>query len=97
MTQPTGSRSTGISVGSWVFSPNHGESVRILDIEANIEKLIQEVREQAVQEQAGRSLCGDVNLDPALAQQLTNHPLPFRVERMTTAYLRAEGGTVVRD
>ena len=66
-------------------------------IEANIEKLIQEVREQAVQEQAGRSLYGDVNLDPALAQQLTNHPLPFWVERMTTAYLRAEGGSVVRD
>ncbi len=33
MTQPTGSRSTGISVGSWVFSPNHGESVHILDVE----------------------------------------------------------------
>jgi len=24
---------TGLSVGSWVFSPNHGESVRILDVE----------------------------------------------------------------
>jgi len=33
MTQPTGSRSTGIYVGSWVFSPNHGECVRILDVE----------------------------------------------------------------
>jgi len=38
-----------------------------------------------------------VNLDPALAQELTNHPLPFWVERMTTAYLRAEGGSVIRD
>ena len=66
-------------------------------IEANIEKLIQEVREQAQQENAGRSLYGDVKLDPALAQQLTSHPLPFWVERMTTAYLRAEGGSVVRD
>ena len=66
-------------------------------VEANIEKLIQEVREQAQQEQGGRSLYGDVNLDPALAQQLTNHPLPFWVERMTTAYLRAEGGSVIRD
>ncbi|MFI5453814.1 MAG: DEAD/DEAH box helicase [Isosphaerales bacterium] len=66
-------------------------------IEANIEKLIQEVREQALQEQAGRSLYGEVNLDPALAQQLSNHPLPFWVERMTTAYLRAEGGSVIRD
>ena len=67
------------------------------DIEKNIEKLIQEVREQAVQGQAGRSLYGDVKLDPALAQQMINHPLPFWVERMTTAYLRAEGGSVVRD
>ena len=33
MTQPTGSQSTGISVGSWAFSPAHGESVRILDVE----------------------------------------------------------------
>ncbi len=31
MTQPTGCRSTGISVGCWVFSPNHPKSVRILD------------------------------------------------------------------
>ena len=66
-------------------------------IEANIEKLIQEVRAQAVQGQAGRSLYADVKLDPALAQQMINHPLPFWVERMTTAYLRAEGGSVVRD
>jgi len=66
-------------------------------IEANIEKLIQEVRAQAVQGRAGRSLYADVKLDPALAQQMINHPLPFWVERMTTAYLRAEGGSVVRD
>ena len=66
-------------------------------IEANIEKLIQEVRAQAVQGQAGRSLYADVKLDPAFAQQMANHPLPFWVERMTTAYLRAEGGSVIRD
>ena len=29
----TNSDSTGLSVGSWVFSPTHGESVRILDVE----------------------------------------------------------------
>ena len=43
-------------------------------IEANIEKLIQEVRAQAVQGQAGRSLYADVKLDPAFAQQMANHP-----------------------
>ncbi len=40
---------------------------------------------------------GETVLDPALAQQLSSHPLPFWVERMATAYLRSEGGTVQRD
>ena len=64
------------------------------DIEKNIDRLIQEVREQARQEQAGRSFYGETVLDPTLAQQLSSHPLPFWVERMTTAYLRSEGGKV---
>ncbi len=67
------------------------------DIDKNIDRLIQEVREQARQEQAGRSFYGDTVLDPALAQQLSSHPLPFWVERMTTSFLRSEGGKVQRD
>jgi hypothetical protein len=67
------------------------------DIEKNIDKLIQEVREQAKQEVAGRSFYGETVLDPTLAQQLSSHPLPFWVERMTTAYLRCEGGKVQRN
>ena len=67
------------------------------DIEKNIDHLIQEVREQAQQEKAGRSYYGETVLDPALAQQLSTHPLPYWVERMTTAYLRSEGGRVQRD
>jgi superfamily II DNA or RNA helicase len=67
------------------------------DIEKNIEKLIQEVREQAKQEVAGRSYYGETVLDPTLAQQLSSHPLPFWVERMTMAYLRCEGGKVQRN
>jgi superfamily II DNA or RNA helicase len=67
------------------------------DIEKNIDKLIQDVREQAKQEVAGRSYYGETVLDPALAQQLSSHPLPFWVERMTTAYLRFEGGKVQRN
>ena len=59
------------------------------DIEKNIDRLIQEVREQAQQEMAGRSYYGETVLDPTLAQQLSSHPLPFWVERMTTAYLRS--------
>ena len=67
------------------------------DIEKNIDRLIQEVREQAQQEIAGRSFYGETVLDPTLAQQLSSHPLPFWVERMATAYLRCEGGKVQRD
>ena len=67
------------------------------DIEKNIDRLIEEVRGQAEQEIAGRSYYGETVLDPTLAQQLSSHPLPFWVERMTTAYLRCEGGKVERD
>ena len=67
------------------------------DIEKNIDRLIAEVREQAQQESAGRSYYGETVLDPTLAQQLGNHPLPFWVERMATAYVRCEGGKVHRD
>jgi len=67
------------------------------DIEKNIESLIQEVRQQAKQEIAGRSYYGETALDPTLAQQLSTHPLPFWVERMVTAYLRHKGGNVQRE
>ena len=32
MTEPTKSSRTASPIGSWVFSPKHGESVRILDV-----------------------------------------------------------------
>ena len=67
------------------------------DIENNIDRLIQEVREQAKEEAAGRSYYGETMLDPTLAQQLSSHPLPFWIERMATAYVRCEGGKVQRD
>lgn len=67
------------------------------DIEKNIERLVQEVREQAREETAGRSFYGETVLDPSIAQQLSNHPLPYWVERMATAYVRSEGGKVQKD
>jgi len=67
------------------------------NIQENIDKLIQDFREQARQEVDGRSYYGETLLDPALAQQLSSHPLPFWVEQMTTAYLRCERGKVDRD
>jgi len=65
-------------------------------IETNVEQMIEQVRQQAQQERAGRSLYGETILDPALAQQMSSHPLPYWVERMTTAYLRSEGGQARR-
>ena len=65
-------------------------------IEKNIERLVRELRERAKQEHSGRSLYGETVLDPTLAQQLRNHPLPYWVERMTTAYVKAEGGSAQR-
>lgn len=67
------------------------------DIEKNIDRLIQEVREQAKDEAAGRSYYSETVLDPTLAQQLSSHPLPFWVERMAMAYVRCEGGRVHKD
>ena len=64
---------------------------------AGVADLVREVRAHASKEQSGRSLYDEVHVDPAAAQQLSSHPLPYWVERMTTAYLRAEGGTVQRD
>ncbi|MDX2029966.1 MAG: helicase-related protein [Blastocatellia bacterium] len=66
-------------------------------VDENIDQLIAEVRERAREEIAGRSYYGETVLDPALAQQLSSHPLPFWIERMVTAYLRSEGGKVQRD
>lgn len=67
------------------------------DIEKNIDRLVEEVRAQGLQEVAGRSLYGETVLDPTLAQELGSHPLPFWIERMVTAYLRSGGGKVQKD
>ena len=66
-------------------------------LENQINQALHEVREQAQQAIAGRSYYGETVLDPTLAQQLSNHPLPHWLERMTTAYLRSAGGQVQRD
>lgn len=60
-------------------------------IEQNVEQLMKDVRERAESERSGKSLYDDVALDPSLAAKYINHPMPFWIERMTTAYLRAEG------
>jgi len=63
-------------------------------IEHNVETLIQDVRERAASERQGQSLYDASPLDTTLASRYVNHPMPYWIERMTTAYLRAEGGKV---
>jgi len=66
-------------------------------VSGRIDALLQEFREQAREAAAGRSFSDQTELDPAIARRLSSHPLPFWIERMTTAWLRAEGGRVRRD
>lgn len=63
-------------------------------LEKRVDDLIRDVRDKAEAERSGKSLYDDSPLDPAAAAQVLNHPLPFWVERMTTSYVRAEGGKV---
>ena len=63
-------------------------------IEQNVEQLMKDVRERAESEREGKSLYDDPRLDASLAAKYVNHPIPYWIERMTTAYLRAEGGRV---
>ena len=63
-------------------------------IEQTVEQLMKEVRERAESEREGKSLYDDSSLDASLAAKYINHPMPYWIERMTTAYLRAEGGRV---
>lgn len=63
-----------------------------------VDAVTHQVREQARAAREGAALLGeDTPLDPGLARTLASHPLPYWVERMTTAYVAAFGGTVKRD
>jgi len=64
------------------------------DIESRVDQLMEDVRERAESEKAGKSLYDELPLDASLATKYVSHPIPFWIERMTTAYLRAEGGRV---
>ncbi len=67
-------------------------------IERRVDSVVQHVREQAQAAKEGASVLEDETpLDLRLAQEAAEHPLPYWVERMTTAYLRSFGGEVARD
>lgn len=63
-------------------------------LEKNVETFVQEIRRNAKQELAGRSFYDKSVLNPNLAQELSNHPLPYWVEQMTTAFIHSAGGSV---
>jgi superfamily II DNA or RNA helicase len=60
--------------------------------------VVSQVQEQARATREHTSVLGDETLDPAAAQRLMVHPLPFWIERMTTSYLRSAAcGTLRAD
>ena len=66
-------------------------------LEESAAATLEKVREKA---QANREQAGLLQrmepLDPAAARAVMEHPLPRWVEKMTVSYMRAQGGTAVR-
>jgi hypothetical protein len=63
-----------------------------------VDSVTRQVRDQARAAREGAAmLAEDAPLDPGLARTLASHPLPYWIERMTTAYITAFGGEVKRD
>ncbi len=65
-------------------------------IDEEIEKALQELREQAKASQESKYLfTDDSSIDTEQAEALRNHPLPYWIERMTLSYLeQAEAASV---
>lgn len=62
-------------------------------IDVEIEKALQQLREQAVAGKGSKDLFADYSpIDTAQAHKISQHPLPFWVERMTLNYLKDNGG-----
>lgn len=66
-------------------------------IERSVEQLMRDVHGRAEAERQGQSLYDTQPLDKALASTYLNHPMPYWIERMTTAYLRSAGGKVEKN
>jgi superfamily II DNA or RNA helicase len=67
-------------------------------IAEKVDSVTRQVRDQArAADEGAAMLAEDAPLDPELARTLVSHPLPYWIERMTTAYVTAFGGEVKRD
>lgn len=64
-------------------------------VPGKVDSVVRQVRDHALAAKEGAAiLTDDTPLDPGLAQTLSEHPMPYWVERMTTAYVTAFGGEV---
>ncbi len=67
-------------------------------IDVEIEKALQQLKEQAAASKSSKELFADDSpVDTAEAYKISQHPLPYWVERMTLNYLQDNGGEVVRN
>jgi len=67
-------------------------------IDAEIEKALQQLKEQAAASKGSKELFADDSpVDAAEAQKISQHPLPYWIERMTLNYLKDNGGEVSRN
>lgn len=81
-----------------VFDEVYGEAIlhpeRVNEV---VNQAIERLREESEDHRQGVSLLGATEeLDPQDAKRLLDHPLPHWVERMTTSFLRARGGSAER-
>lgn len=67
-------------------------------IDVEIEKALQQLKEQAAASKGSKELFADNSpVDTAEAHKISQHPLPYWVERMTLNYLQDNGGEVTRN
>jgi superfamily II DNA or RNA helicase len=67
------------------------------EIGKKVDTVLKQVRDQVQANKEGTSvLATETTLDPKLAQETLQHPMPYWIELMTTAYVRAYGGRVTK-
>ncbi|RLA50378.1 MAG: helicase [Gammaproteobacteria bacterium] len=67
-------------------------------IDEEIEKALQQLKEQAAASKGSKELFSDDSpVDAAEAHKISQHPLPYWIERMTLSYLKDSGGEAVKN
>ncbi|MEZ5277094.1 MAG: DEAD/DEAH box helicase [Opitutaceae bacterium] len=67
-------------------------------VEEKVATAVKRVREQAMANKQAASLLGESTaLDPGMARELADHPMPHWVEQMTVNYLQSHGGRASRN